>query len=718
MDAKKSNLTSLFSGAETKYIIPVYQRNYNWSNKQCRQLFDDICSVIKNENEHFFGSVVISYDKNNSFLVIDGQQRLTTVSLIWIALYKLIEDHVKEANPYLAKAIQDEYCYHSLSDGSLLPRIEHVEKDRVAYAKLIDGKEENYVKDSNITCNFHLFYDWLKASDYTAKDFYDALGRLMVARIELESKDNPQQVFESLNSTGMALSDGDKIRNYMLMNLNVNQQKEYYKNYWIDIERNSNFTGDQKDSVNAVTFFVRDYMTAKTARIPALRDVYFKFKDYRHNSSLTTEDLLAEMKKYSLYLWELENGKTKSEKLNSILKRIALLEMTVIHPFEFNLLDDYENGKLSETEVAEVLSLIETYLFRRLICEVPTNALNKIFATLYGSAKKRAQQDGVSFYQAVVYILVSKGVDDSGKFPDDEEFKKALSFKNIYKMRAKNKIYIFYRLNAGTNAEGDTSVIEKMQPDREGKVTLSIEHIMPQKLNPKWIADLGGKDKATQVQEKWEHTIANLTLTGYNSSYSNNSFQEKLELKDQNGVGIGFLYSPLHINEFVKKQTQWGEQQLQERLQLIQDEAIDIIWKRPALPYTPKVKPLEELTVADDKNEFTGKDFIDGTVTGNSIQASPHSSWKSVIVDIIKMLDKDYHFELIRMANDDSQTSLQNENTKFSGSTNVLDGVYAYLSTSTSTKMDLLNDLLEYLGLDSDSIVFHVEGTSDGSDSE
>jgi hypothetical protein len=127
---------------------------------------------------------------------------------------------------------------------------------------------------------------------------------------------------------------------------------------------------------------------------------------------------------------------------------------------------------------------------------------------------------------------------------------------------------------------------------------------------------------------------------------------------------------------------------------------------------------LEELTVADDKNEFTGKDFIDGTVTGNSIQASPHSSWKSVIVDIIKMLDKDYHFELIRMANDDSQTSLQNENTKFSGSTNVLDGVYAYLSTSTSTKMDLLNDLLEYLGLDSDSIVFHVEGTSDGSDSE
>lgn len=304
-------------------------------------------------------------------------------------------------------------------------------------------------------------------------------------------------------------------------------------------------------------------------------------------------------------------------------------------------------------------------------------------------------------------MLTSKS--DSGRFPSDEEFKEAWATKNIYKMRAKNKIYIFFRLNAGKSLEGDTSIIEKMQQDSDGKSILSIEHIMPQTLNRKWIDDLGGNDNAQKIQDRWEHTIANLTLTAYNSSYSNSSFQEKLQLRDENGVGIGFKYSPLHINVFVKNQTVLGESQLEQRLSLIQVEATSVIWPMPIVVYKPKLKVAEELSLSDDKNEFTGMYFIDGTICGASIPEVPYRNWKAVFITIMKMLNKNYHYDLIRMANDDSQNAIQNENSKFDGSTLLLNGVYAYLSTSTSTKIEVLKDVFDYLGIDLDSLTFHVK---------
>lgn len=708
MKANDIKLTALFTGDNTRYSIPVYQRKYSWDIKQCRQLWKDITILIGNKKKHFFGSVVRLSDEYENRQIIDGQQRLTTVSLIWLAMLQLIrEDKQKDASGVLETRIKDKLCFYN-DDGTLSPRIEHVDADSKAYNALILGNKEKYENNSFVTSNFWFFYNTLKTGDYELQDVYNAIDRLVIADVKLSKSegDDPQEVFESLNSTGLALSDGDKIRNYMLMNLDAPLQKEYYYDYWIDIEKFSNYTGERNDARNAVTFFVRDYMTAKTTHIPALHEVYSKFKEYAADKD--TKELLADMKKYAKYLFELENGKTESPKINDVLKRIALLEMTVLHPFEFNILKDFYNGKLTEKQIISVLELSETFIFRRLICEVPTNALNKIFATLYYIATSLSEREGISLYDAIAYILTSKT--DSGRFPSNAEFKEAWQNKNIYKMRAKNKIYIFYRLNAGKSLEGDTSVIDKMQQDSEGKTILSIEHIMPQSLNRKWIEDLGGEEKAHEIQGKWEHTIANLTLTAYNSPYSNSSFQEKLECKDENGIGIGFKYSPLHINDFVKQQTKWGEEELEQRLALIQRDATNIIWPMPTVNYTPTVKIAEELTLNDDKDDFTSKYFIDGTVNGTTIPEKPYRNWKAVFITIMKILDRDYHFDLLRMANDESQTSIQNEKTKFDGSTKLFDGVYAYLSTSTSTKIGVLKDVFEYVGIDLDSLVFHVKG--------
>lgn len=710
MEAIKTKVESLFSGDDTNYIIPVYQRNYSWNRSQCKQLFDDLISVIGTEREHFFGSVVICHDKHNTWTVIDGQQRLTTVSLIWMALSRLIEDGIKTSNPVLAKNIKNKFRYESEIDGSIQPRIVHVEKDRKAYTALMEGNAEKEEKDSKITQNFHFFYEWMKASEHSASDFMNAIKKLMMVKIEIDTDDKPQLIFESLNSTGLALADGDKIRNFILMDLDTNVQKKYYKNYWIDIEKNSNFSGLEKDAQDAVTLFVRDYITSQTTKIPALRDVYFSFKAFTLHRNIDSEVLLKQMKKYSRYLFEIENAQTTSPNINVILKRLALLEMTVCHPFEFMIIDDFYNGRLNEQDVREILVTVESYIFRRLICEVPTNALNKIFASLYDAASKLSHEASISFVEAVQYLLTSK--DGSGRFPTDNEFASALATKNIYKMRAKNKIYTFYCFNAGNNKEGDTSVIDKMLPDKNtGNTVLSIEHIMPQTLNNDWKQKFGGEKAAEQIKDLWVHTIANLTLTAYNSSYSNSSFEKKLNLVSDDGLGIGFKYSPLHINEYVKQQASWGEKELQERMRLLQEEALKI-WKMPQVAYKPTTKETEELTLGDEETDFTKTSVIDCALNGETIPVKQGDNWIKVFVAIMKHLYRDYRFEINRIANDPKLTCLQNEETKYMNSLPVFDGIYAYLKSSTSTKINNLKALFQELEIDLEDMVFHVKRDS------
>lgn len=706
MDAKKTDMIHLFSGFETRFLIPVYQRSYNWGHSQCIQLFNDVCNLIHNEErEHFFGSVVLNREKMDLYTVIDGQQRMTTVSLMWIALYQLYKEKKKEANDTMAKAIKEMFCFNSLSDGTLMTRIENVDRDRAAYLAIIDGKREKFVEDSNITSNYLLLYNKIEKSDYSIDSFFHAIQRLMVVRIELESGDNAQEIFESLNSTGMALTDGDKIRNFILMDLKSNQQRQYYKDYWREIEKYSNYSGNNKTRPMAVSNFVRDFITANTGHIPTISKVYVEFKQYKEEKEPDTESLLKNMKEYSYYLFQIENAQTKSVKLNRVLKRLSLLAMTVLHPFELRLMAAYYNGIVAEKETYDILELIENYIFRRTLCEVPTNTLNKTFATLFDTASKLSKEQAISLFDAIAYLLTSKT--GTGRFPNDTEFKEAWATRDIYKMKG-SRTYTFLCLNGGKSPEGDTSVIEKMQAGKDGKAELSVEHIMPQQLTKEWINDLGGPDNAQRIQEQWGNTIANLTLTAYNSDFSNSSFEKKLNLKNSKGEVIGFSKSPLPINNYVKEQVTWGELQLKERLALIQEQSVKELWKFPVVKYKPDGDQTEDLTLENADSDFTDKGFLYGTINGETIPVKAKGSWRNVFIAIMKALDAEYHYALTQVAANESISALQDEDTKTRTSRPLFGNFYVRMNASAATLMGYLQDILPALDLSLDSVTFHV----------
>lgn len=706
MDAKKTDMIHLFSGFETRFLIPVFQRSYNWGHSQCIQLFNDVCNLIHNKSrEHFFGSVVLNREKMDIYTVIDGQQRMTTVSLMWIALYQIYKEKKKTSNDHMANAIWELFNFNSLSDGTLMTRIENVEIDRAAYLAIIEGNKEHFIEDSNITSNYLLLYNMIEKSEYSIDDFFHAINRLMVVRIELEDGDNAQEIFESLNSTGMALTDGDKIRNFILMDLKSDIQSQYYKDYWKEIEKYSNFTRSNKNRQMAVSNFVRDFMTAKTGHIPVISKVYVEFKQYKEEKEPNTLSLLRSMKEYSCYLYQIENARTNSAKLNRILRRLTLLAMTVLHPFELRLVAAFYSGNISENETCNILELIENYIFRRTLCEVPTNTLNKTFATLFDISDKLSKEKGITLYDAIVYLLTSKT--GTGRFPSDAEFKEAWSTRDIYKMKG-SRIYVFLCLNGGKSPEGDTSVIEKMQAGKNGKPELSVEHIMPQQLTKEWINELGGPENAQRIQEQWGNTIANLTLTAYNSDFSNSSFEKKLKLKNSKGEVIGFSNSPLPINNYVKTQITWGEKQLTERLAIVQKRSVNEFWKYPTVKYKPDGDKTEDLTLENANSDFTDKGFLYGTINGETIPVKAKESWKHVFIAIMETLDAEYHSTLKHIAADESITALQDESTKTRTSRALFGGFYVRLNVSAATLIGYLQDILPALDISLDSVTFHV----------
>lgn len=705
MDTTKASITDLLTMKGRQYLIPVYQRNYSWGKDQCEQLFDDICSTIESGREHFFGSIVIKRDKIEDYLVIDGQQRLTTVSLMCIAMHKLFIDKKKDATTTLDKDyIQDTFCFKSSGDETLRPRIKHVEKDKNAYWKLIIGEEGKFDNSSNLTVNFRFFYNSIEASSYTLKQFYDALTKLMIARIDLGNEDNAQEIFESLNSTGLVLTDGDKIRNFLLMDFDDNHQRKYYKDYWTEIEKYSNFSGQKKDEANAVSLFIRDYMTPDSPRIPKINQVYTEFKYFKlkkEESGIDTLALLKDMLKYSHYLYEIENGASNSNNLNRILQRLSLMGMKVLHPFELKLMDDFHGKRISEKEICDIFEVVENYVFRRFMVNLPSNTLNKTFKSLYKSASDLSTSKGISLYDAVVYILTSKTGKE--KFPNDNEFKDSWIYKDAYEHN-KNKDYMFLCLNGGKNPEGDTSIIEKLHDKKQ----LSIEHIMPRILPPSWVSDLGGQENANRIHNKWLNNIANLTITAFNGEYSNLSFTDKLNKKNDKGELIGYKGSPLPINDYIKKQTKWGEEQLTERLHIIQEESINSIWRYPIVKYHPNEIKEEDLTLQDDADDFTDKGFLYGMFKNKELSVESKDSWKNVFREIIKLLDSEYHNNLEAIASKGMANRLQNESTKDTLSCFIVNGIYAKLNRSASELIGNLQHIFNDLNLDLNLVTFHV----------
>lgn len=563
---------------EKQFVIPIYQRVYSWEKEQCKQLWDDIIKTGGNDQieGHFIGSIVFVHDgiyttNYNELLIIDGQQRLTTITLLFIAL----RDHLNDEDEFLKKfsrqKIQNRYLINSDEKGDKKFKLILSESDRDTLLSLID---ENRRKPSELSLkimeNFKLFEEWIRKNTDKLETIFKGLDKLMVVEISLErSKDNPQLIFESMNSTGKDLTQTDLIRNYILMGLEPEKQKIFYKKYWRAMEE------DFKQNETLFNQFVRHYLTIKTREIPNINKVYEAFKRYQQERGIETEVLLQDLQKYCGFFCQIIFKKEADDKdlnkdLNKALGFLVDLEMDVIYPLLLELYSDYSDGVLSRDDFIHIIYLIESYICRRAVCGLGTNSLNKIFPFV----TKKINKD--QYFESIKAHFLSLET-TKGKFPKDSEFKNLFITIDFYNF--KKREYFFERLE---NFERKERVYTR---------EYTTEHIMPQKLTEEWERDLGENFQA--IHDKYLHTIGNLTLTGYNTEYSNRSFQEKKDMKG------GFKQSPLKLNQSLKDSA-FGEEEIKKRANELADWALKI-WTYPNLDAETleKYKPKKEKKVYD-----------------------------------------------------------------------------------------------------------------------
>ena len=686
MKGSETKLVSYMQGSDKRFVIPVYQRNYDWKTENCKQLYDDLKKIIqRGRKSHFFGSIVSVHNDGefNEYMVIDGQQRLTTISLLLLAMYNLMKHGVlKPQRGNLAEKIYKTYLIDEWQDDDTKIKLKPVKNDRTAFKKLF-GEESEYIPNSHLTINYQYFYSRMQKEELTLDELYDAVTRLEIINITLNKDDNPQLIFESLNSTGVALSEGDKIRNFILMGLPTEQQNLFYEKYWNKIEVCTDYE---------VSTFIRDYLSVKQQMIPAISKVYFTFKGYVEENETETESLLQEMLNYAKWYEILLKGKTADKELNTCIYRLNRLETTVIRPFFLEVLRLQAAGKLSLADVKELFLYTENYLFRRTICDLPTNALNKIFLMLH---REIIRYDGTeeTYLEKFKYALCSKS--DRGRFPDDTEFVEAFTMRPVYQMNSKNKIYMLERFeNYGT-----VEVQDVYKQYDEG--VYSIEHIMPQHLTPVWVKELG--DDYEEIHETWLHRVANLTLTGYNSKYSNASFTEKRTTKN------GFLDSHLYMNKWIGQQEHWGLTELEARNQILMQRALEI-WALPVTKFKPTEKQIDCYSLDDDV-DLSGREIVRFAYKNTE---QPVTSWIDMLEKVLKILHVEDKYILFQLAyskgtSNDLEVYVSNKPQDLRNALEIDTDIYVERNTSTSTKISMLRKFFKAYAANEEDLVFYLK---------
>ena len=585
MKANETKVDKFLATNETTFAIPVYQRNYDWTLFQCKQLLHDIVETGKNDktNAHFIGSIVYVHDDVytasglTELTIIDGQQRLTTITLIYIALYRLAKEL---DNQILVNRIHKTYLINEFAPEAEKLKLKPTENNKDALRHIlnsIDGEE--FKGYSKIIANFDYFKSAINAENF--ETIQRGLSKLIFVDIALDrQKDNPQRIFESLNSTGLELSQADLIRNYILMGLSTTNQDKIYKGYWEVIERNAK---DETLNKTRVSEFIRDYLTLKNKEIPNKGDVYTKFKEKYPTSTIDElEIVLSELKSLVKYYNKLTNPKNEADReIKTQLEYINRLEINVAFPFLMKVYEDYSNSIIEKSTFISILSLIQSFTFRRFILGLPTNALNKIFMNLYD----KVEPNGYLF-SIQKSLLQRSGVQ---RFPRDTETINALKEKDVYNIKPKNRTYLLERLE---NHQNNEPVII------EGNSDITIEHIFPQNPDAKWKIELG-TDEYNLIKENYLNTIGNLTLSGNNGKLGNKPFLEKKEMNVE-GKEQGYIFSRLLLNRDLKENSKWDKEEIEIRANLMTQRFIKI-WEIPDIQ-------VELETSSDEINIFDAED--------------------------------------------------------------------------------------------------------------
>ena len=686
-------LIKFFDGSDKRFIIPLYQRNYDWKEENCEQLFQDLLKMHHSDRKsHFFGSIVSSIQAGTEDrFIIDGQQRITTVSLLLIAMvnaFKAGDIHATDGK--LVDKIFKRYLVDEYQEDERKVKLKPIKKDMDAFDALLYRPKDQYIKGSNVTRNYEFFYDKIVKSSLTMDELFETIKKLEVINIKLDEDDDPQLIFESLNSTGLDLSEADKIRNYLLMSLAPAEQDDLYTRYWNPIEESTKYDPSS---------FVRDYLTMKQGKIGRIDKIYFIFKEYAENERTSRAELLEEMHHYAKIYSQIDNANMGIEKINRKLSQVRTLDSTVAYPFYMAFFDYAEKNSLSDEEKYRVLDIVESYWARRIICNLPSNALNKVFATLHrdviNNMNKAAEGEHPTYTDVLIYLLLKKG--RSSVFPKDDEVKEDFATRQVYKMPTNLRMFILERMENRDSKE---------RHDVVGQLTeksISIEHIMPQTLPDKWKDDLG--EEWERIHQQYLHTMANLTLTGYNSQYSNLTFVEKRDMEK------GFKDSAFRLNNYVKSCNQWTETELKQR----QRDLLDVfmqLWPMPSTSFEPAKREIESASLDDDDYEFTGKK-IQGYFYHNVHYTV--NTWKEMLIQMCNhvLLEKRSSIEWL-CANEEHGFS----HTPESWRKELASGLYVWTDNSTYTKISILRGMLNECNIPLSEVVFEFRSDDTDDNSE
>lgn len=566
LQAGETTLNKLLNTSR-QFIVPIFQRNYSWQKSQYEQLWFDIlrASKFKEKQNHFIGSIVYidmgtPAGRPQQLLLIDGQQRLTTISILLCAIKDYVQKFNLETKLINLAKIKNQFLYNSDEIDEDRYKLLLNVQDKETYIKLIDNTIFTVNKPAtNIIKCYEFFYEHIEdfiKQDGQIDEIYAGIFKLSLVSISLDKdSDNPQMIFESMNSTGKDLSQTDLLRNYLLMDLTPEKQTRLYKTYWKPMEE---LFGEDiyKNDVNKFDYFIRDFLTLKsdTGHICKINNVYENFKRYYLDNNCEKFAVLKDLFTYAKYYACIDLLQKKDDELKLYWQEFKKLDSHVVYPFLLKLYDDYSRQILIKEDFKKILQVVISYLWRRAICEIPTNSLSKTFATLYQAVDKE------DYVNSIIKAFVFKS--SYKRFPSDYEVREKLQTKDIYHFRLRK-----YLLEALEN-------YYHKEPIDLNTANYTIEHIMPQNIehNLLWQQMLG--EDWQEVHSLYLHTLGNLTITGYNAEMSNKSFGEKV-----NGES-GFKHSHLKLNESIAQCDVWNKKVIQRRTNILTDIILKI-WKYP-----------------------------------------------------------------------------------------------------------------------------------------
>lgn len=689
MDAfRRQLLGELFNQNKVSFRIPVYQRNYDWAESNCAQLLADVKNIIETGHKHFLGAMVYMETSGNKdilhdYVIIDGQQRITTTMILLKALYDVAKEHdnsevMDDTNDYLRnRNCKEEYKV----------KLKPIKSDQEQFLALLNDDPEGVNPKGHIWLNYKVcrskIQQWVNGG-IKLGDILQGLIQLEVVAISLkEGEDDPQVIFQSINSTGVNLSTADLIRNFLLMS-DKNQDKLFEK-YWFPIETRLRRNTDDTN----LNLFFSHYLTYKL-HVPANdRKLYQSFVDMFNNGGYTHESSLKELKYFAeIYRYFVEPntaGNKYSSHILKLLHGLRLLNQTTCYPFLLYVFHDYEQGVITGETLEKTVRFILSYVIRRGVCGVPTNSLRGMFSNLYNRVFKIGKNKE-KYAEAIIKFLST--VSSRDQLPHDEEFRNALLNGSLYS----NRSLCQYLIMDIENRDGK----EVLKADN-----LTIEHIMPQTLTTEW-----SKVVTPEEHQRYLHTLGNLSVTGYNSELSNKSFSEKKRIIRENSKAV-------RLNEDVLKAEIWNATAIRkrgERLAEIVSEryAVEKV-NDPAIEF----EYVSRITLAKPVPNVTGKKLVSFTFQGETY---PQNKFVLVLVDMAKFLDESMPGKLEKLAlsnyrfygKNQKRPHISYQMDKLRVPLEIRDGIFIEGNLSSSTVVHFLDCLMDEYHADKSSFYLSV----------